>query len=222
MRTIAIIPARGGSKGIHRKNIKMLFGKPLIAHTIEQAMHSKLINKVLVSTEDTEIKIIAQEYLADVIDRPKELATDESSTESVIKHVLENTGNSPRVVLLQCTCPIRTNDDIDNAIKLMQYGNYDSVLSVTPSKSILWKEVGKYGYPITYTSGNRPIRRQDMNYYVENGSIYVFKRDIFMKEQCRMFGKKGLYIMPKERSVDIDTEEDFEYLEWRNKNENRK
>jgi len=221
MKVLAIIPARGGSKGVPKKNIKKLFGKPLIAHTIEQARHSKLVSNVIVSTDDKEIKRISLAYLAHVIDRPKNLAEDETSTEDVIYHVLESIEGYNTIVLLQCTCPIRAKDDIDNAIKLYERYCCDAVVSVKKGKSVIWKEneKGAYAKPITYEEiENRPKGRNDVDYYEENGSIYVFDRDKFMENECRAFGNTALYVMPIERSVDIDTEDDFEYLEWRNKN----
>lgn len=215
MKTLAIIPARGGSKRVPNKNIRTLFDKPLIAHTIMQAKESKFIDKIVVSTDDSEIKRIAKVYLCAVIDRPPELATDTSSTESVIKHVLDNVKGYDTIVLLQCTCPMRKSKDIDRAITLYNTGIFDSVLSVCSSKSILWKAKGDFGYSMTYEKGKRPTRSQDIDYYEENGSIYVFNKNEFMKHMSKVFGNVGLYIMPKERSMDIDTEEDFEYLEWK-------
>jgi len=220
MKVLAIIPARGGSKRVPNKNTKMLFGKPLIAHTILQAKESKYIDKVVVSTDDPEIKRIAQTYLCAVVDRPKKLATDTASTESVIMHVIKKAKEyNSVIVLLQCTCPMRTAEDIDKAIEM--YERYDSVLSVCPSKSILWKNNGKGGKSITYEEGNRPTRSQDIDYYEENGAIYVFGRHGFLEHKLRMYGNKGLYIMSKERSIDIDEEEDFEYLEWKYGNRKR-
>jgi N-acylneuraminate cytidylyltransferase len=217
MKVLAIIPARGGSKRVFNKNIKELFGKPLIAHTIMQAKESRYIDKVVVSTDDPEIKRIAKIYLCDVVDRPKKLATDKTSTELVIKHAIEKAkGYHSVIVLLQCTCPMRTTEDIDKAIEMYKASpKYDSVFSVTRSKAILWRDNGKYGQPITYEEGERPTRSQDIDYFEENGSIYVFGRYGFLEHNLRMYGKKGLYVMPKERSIDIDTKEDFEYLEWK-------
>ena len=131
---IAIIPARGGSKGISRKNIKSLAGKPLIAYSIEAALKSKYINSVVVSTEDEEIAKISEKCGAEVIERPEELAKDEKPTIDVIFQVLEilrMKNHTPDiVVLLQPTSPLRDTEDIDNAIELFLNGGCESVVSV--------------------------------------------------------------------------------------------
>jgi len=215
MKILAIIPARGGSKGVPRKNLKELFGKPLIVHTIEQAKKSKLIDKIVVSTEDPEIKKVAEEHKIEVIDRPKELATDDATTESVIEDVINKVPGYNVIVLLQCTSPMRNKTDIDCAIRFFIYQQLDTIVSVKPSKSILWKRDSLFAHPITYKEGERPTQRQDINLFEENGSIYVFYREKFLKEKSRICGFTGIYIMPEKRSIDIDTEEDFEYLEWK-------
>jgi len=221
MKTLAIIPARGGSKRVFRKNLKSLFQKPLIAHTIEIAKKSKVIDKVVVSTEDSTIKKISKRYLCDVIDRPEELAGDKVSTEAVIKDVLQKEKGYDTIILLQCTSPMKIVRDIDDAFEYYEKGGFDSVLSVTPSNKILWEEIGKVGNPITYEDGKRPTRSQDIDYFEENGAIYIFSKEGFLKNNSRVFGAKGLYVMPKERSIDIDTKEDFDYLEWKYGNRER-
>ena len=140
---ISIIPARGGSKGIPRKNVKLLNNKPLIAYSIEQSLHSKLINKTYVSTEDNEIKRISKEYGAEVIDRPQELAGDIVSTEAVILHVAEYLKNDFNyMVLLQPTSPIRYPRQIDKAIELIIKEKGDSLLSVYKNEYSLWNNNG--------------------------------------------------------------------------------
>ena len=136
MNILAIIPARGGSKGIPRKNIKLLAGKPLIAYSIEAAIKSEFVNRVIVSTDDDEIEQISIKYGAEVIIRPKKLAEDDSPTIDGIIHalnILEKTGYLPDiVVLLQPTSPLRTQDDVDNAIiyYLKNKDKYDSLISI--------------------------------------------------------------------------------------------
>jgi len=218
MRTLAIIPARGGSKGVPRKNIKMLAGKPLIAYTIEQAKESKYIDEVVVSTDDLEIKEIAKTFLATVVDRPKELATDMATTELVIEHVLNKIMGYGCIVLLQCTSPFRTTEDIDNAIEMYMTGKYASVFSAKESDAFLWVKNGNYVSPINFFDKERPMRQQ-MEQYEENGAVYVFGRRGFENYKTRLYGFKGMYIMPEERSLEIDTEEDFKYASWRKMNE---
>ena len=209
---LAIIPARGGSKGILRKNIMPLASKALITYTIEQSLHSRLIDRTIVSTEDETIKAIAEQYGAEVIERPKDLAGDTTSSELVIEHatnVLNEGGSNPDIIVfLQCTSPLRRENDIDNAIKLLFDKNYDSVFSITKNRHFIWREDGDH-LTALFDYKNRP-RRQDRNpEYIENGSIFVFRRAIFEKEKNRICGKRGIYPMPYEYSFEIDTPFDF-------------
>ncbi len=157
---ISIIPARGGSKGIPKKNLKLLNGKPLIAYSIEQSLKSKLIDFTYVSTEDQDIKEVSLSYGAKVIDRPEEFATDKASTESVLLHASEFLNNDfDIIVLLQPTSPLRLATQIDEAIELLISQKGDSLLSVFENNSFLW---AKNGTSINYDYKNRP-RRQDIN-----------------------------------------------------------
>jgi len=214
---ISIIPARGGSKGVPRKNVRLLTGKPLIAYSIEASLNSNLIDRTIVSTEDAEIAEIAKKYGAEVIERPAGLATDTAKTELVMQHVikvLEKQGYSPDlIVLLQPTSPLREKDDIDNAIKTLLKAKADSLVSVYDFfPYFLWEKKGKFAKPTNYNPKKRP-RRQDKKVYRENGSIFITKRDILVKENCRLGGKITMYIMPEENSFDIDTEFDFWLVE---------
>lgn len=206
MKCVSIIPARGGSKGILRKNIRILHGRPLILYTIDQSYQSKLIDKTYVSTEDESIASIAGNNGAIVIKRPLELATDDAKMEEVVIHAINSVKEKPDIiVLLQCTSPLRAVDDIDNTIKTLVEGDYDSVFSVRKNTDFLWKQVGKSVFPVNYDFSNRP-RRQDMPpEFIENGSIYVFKTKTFEREKLRICGKRGMYLMPYNRSFEIDT-----------------
>ncbi|MBU1023027.1 acylneuraminate cytidylyltransferase family protein [bacterium] len=215
--TIAIIPARGGSKEIPGKNLKHLNSSPLIAHTIRAARRSQLIDHVVVSSDDEEILAVSRANGAQAINRPDDLATDESPTEPVLEHVvttLENEGkNIENVVLLQCTSPLRNEYDIDKAIRHFRDMKADSLLSVCRTHAFFWKkEKGTNRAKATYDYKNRP-RRQDISpediLYRENGAIYVTKRDILMNEHNRIGGNIAMYIMPKRFSLEIDSEFDF-------------
>ena len=215
--TIAIIPARGGSKGVPQKNIRLLVDKPLIAHSILDAKASRNTDKVYVSTDNSEIAAVAQDYGADVIQRPSELASDTASSESVLIHALseiEKSGIYPDlIVFLQCTSPLRTGTDIDNAIAKLKTENADSLLSVSPSHRFLWEEVDGVAKPINYDYRDRP-RRQDMQpQYVENGSIYILKPSILKEFGNRLGGKISFFIMSELASWEIDSLLDFEIAE---------
>jgi len=218
MKTVAIIPARGGSKGVPRKNIKLLAGKPLIAYSIEAGLKAKNVDRVFVSTEDEEIRNISLEYGAEVIDRQEELATDTAATEPVLQQAvsyLEKVeGYSPDlVVLLQPTSPLRKENDIDKAISKLIEEKADSLLSVFHGSRFVWKPKNDGSFePLNYDYRKRP-RHQEMQIYTENGSIYVTKRDILMNENCRLGGKVAAYVMAFEDSFEIDAIVDFWIIE---------
>lgn len=216
MEIVAIIPARGGSKGIPRKNIKQLFGKPLIVWTIEHAKKSRYIGRITVSTEDKEIAEISKKYGAEVIERPEELAKDETPTIDVIFHVLQvikaENFEPEIVVLLQPTSPLRNAQDIDNAIELFLKNDCESVVSVCEVEhSLYWSfEIeNRYLKPI-FGGKYLNMRRQDLpKVYTPNGAIYVSTPEILRKYKSFYCSKTIPYIMPPERSVDIDNEIDF-------------
>jgi len=216
MEIVAIIPARGGSKGIPRKNIKQLFGKPLIVWTIEHAKKSRYIGRITVSTEDKEIAEISKKCGAEVIERPEELAKDETPTIDVIFHVLEvikaENFEPGLVVLLQPTSPLRNAQDIDNAIELFLKNDCESVVSVCEVEhSLYWSfEIeNRYLKPI-FGGKYLNMRRQDLpKVYTPNGAIYVSTPEILRKYKSFYCSKTIPYIMPPGRSVDIDNEIDF-------------
>ena len=218
MTTVALIPARGGSKGVPRKNIRLLAGKPLIAHSIEDAQQSTSVDQVYVSTDNEEIAAISQEYGAKIIHRPAELANDTASSESALIHALQTLEskniNLDFLVFLQCTSPVRTGAEIDQAIAKLKKDQADSLLSVSPSHRFIWEEVDGDAKSINYDYRHRP-RRQDMNpQYVENGSIYIFKPWVLKETQNRLGGKISLYVMSEMAAVEIDSEEDFQMIEF--------
>ena len=218
MSIIAIIPARGGSKGLPRKNIRKLANKPLIAHSIIHAKEAKLVDRVYVSTDDRKIAEISRAYGAEIINRPDELAGDAASSESALIHgvkEIESTGMIiDLVVFLQCTSPIRIGTDIDNAIRKVKTEVADSLLSVSPSHRFLWQEVDDIAQSINYDYHCRP-RRQDMKpQYVENGSIYIFKTWVLKELNNRLGGKVVLFPMSEAASWEIDSPLDFDIAEF--------
>jgi len=216
-KTVAIIPARGGSKGVPRKNIRLLAGKPLIAYSIEASLNSKFIDRTIVVTDDKDIASIARKYGAEIIDEPAELAGDTAKMEPVLQYAvktLEKEGYSPDlIVLLQPICPLRDKDDVDNAIKTLLEAKADSLVSVYDFfPYFLWDKKEKFAVPLNYNPKKRPLR-QERKFYRENGSIYVFKKEILMNKNSRLGGKMVTYEMPEENSFDTDTEFSFWLVE---------
>lgn len=224
---IAIIPARGGSKGIPRKNVKLLAGKPLIAYTIEAAKQSKHIERVIVSTEDEEIKEFAQKYGAEVIDRPSELAQDSSPTLPVLQHVVQTLKTKNEqvklIVLLQSTAQFQRAEEIDEAIEKILAGNWDSLISLSPTPkhfNPIWQKTLTEEGQVLNTSNNTPIdddkkstRRQDLKQtYWKNGQIYIMTSETLM-EKNSLFGERCTSYIINREIVNIDTEEDWKQAE---------
>ena len=213
----AFIPARGGSKGIPNKNIKEFADKPLIVHSIEYALGSKLVKEVMVSTDDSKISKIAIESGVTVINRPPELSTDTSTTESAIEHFINIAKKKPDIIaLLQSTSPLRPKGSLDKALNHFQKGGYDSLLSICPTHRFFWNVKGDETAYAEYDYLNRP-RRQDISRenvrFVENGSIYIFSREHFEKTGNRLGGKIGYVEWPGEYSIEIDSHLDFKFAE---------
>jgi CMP-N,N'-diacetyllegionaminic acid synthase len=215
MNCIAIIPARGGSKGIPNKNLISFCGKPLLAWSILQAKKSKNISNVYVSSNDKQILDTAEQYGALPIERPPELSTDTASSESALKHaidhLLENNIKIDAVVFLQATSPLREAFDIDKAIEKFIEEKADSLFSMTVLDDFMaWKyEDGKL-VGATFDPISRTRRQDSEDYYLENGSIYVFKPSIIQKHNNRLGGDISIYEMPFWKSYEIDTLEDID------------
>ena len=218
MNIVAIIPARGGSKGIPRKNIKELCGKPLIAYIIETALKVKELDSVIVSTEDKEIAEIAEKYGAGVpFLRPKELAGDETPTLPVLQHAVkyleEEENYKPGiVVLLYATSPLLRAERVSEAIRMLKEGGFDSVLSVVADRGHYWIETNK-GYERLYPK-ILENRQYIMPLLKENGAIYVCKRELLMVKNTVVGGKIGFLKMQKKENMDIDDPIDFEIAEF--------
>lgn len=215
MKPIAIIPARGGSKGLPRKNILPLCGRPLVAWNIQAALEAFGPGHVFVTTDDAEIAAISGRYGARIIHRPAELAADKASSESALLHALMeiNTleGDLPdHFVFLQCTSPLTTAEDLLGIMGVLHSNNADCAFSATPSHRFLWNSnVGGSAAGINHDSRVR-LRRQDREpEYAENGAIYTMRTAGFLETKHRFFGKTVIHVMPEERSWEIDSPTDF-------------
>lgn len=218
---IAIIPARGGSKGLPGKNIKNLCGKPLIAYSIEAALLSKSVTDVIVSTDDINIYNLALEYGArDTFLRPKELATDSARALDNYLYTLNRLGNEygynvDKFIVLQPTSPLRTASDIDSAVDIFEGKSADSVISYCEEHHpICWhKYINESGGFDNIFSDSLKNRQDERVSYYPNGAIFVFKYSLIKTEQYYS-NSTYPYLMPRSRSVDIDTIEDFEYAQF--------
>lgn len=220
---IAVIPARGDSKELPNKNIFPIAGKPLLAWTIETALQSQFFTRVIVSTDDAKIAEVARKWGGECpFQRPAELARDETSGIEVILHTLnwlaEHEDYEPDfVMVLQPTSPLRTIGDIHAAFDLMIKYDADAVVSVRPVKDhpYLMKKVADDGCLTDFLKlDHRPQRRQDLpSVFILNGAIYLVKRDIVLQQRTFYTKKTYAYVMPHERSVDIDTISDLKQAE---------
>lgn len=215
MKILSIIPARGGSKGIPKKNIIEFDEQPLISYSIKQAKGSRFITDIVVSSDSDEILKIAEHYGAIGIKRPQELSTDTSTSESAILHVIENIGKKyDLIVFLQVTSPLRTTEDIDNCIETLLKNNYDSLFSANLLEDMLiWRQNKNNLESYNYDYKNRKRRQDSENQFVENGSIYVFSVSGFIENKNRLFGKKGLSLMENWKMFEIDSFEDLHFCE---------
>lgn len=224
-KVLAVIPARGGSKGVPRKNIRPLCGRPLIGYTIEQALTMRrLFHRIIVSTDDEEIASVARQFGAEVpFLRPAALARDESPVIPMLQHAVDFVERQDEirmdwVCLLQPTEPFRSPDDLERCLELGSTSGGDSVISVVrvfATHPILMKRIENDQLLPFCLEEREGTRRQDYQppAYMRNGAIYLTRRDVLMN-QGSIWGKWiHPYVMPLERSVSIDTELDFKLAE---------
>lgn len=210
-KTIAVIPARGGSKRLPGKNIKLLDGIPLLAHSILYAQKHPFIDAVYVSTDDLAIKEVAEKFGAKVIERPLELSGDFEPTVSALKHVLLTVGGVENVILLQPTNPLRPENLLNDAFRLYSEENADSLFTITRNHQKFGRIINNRFEPFNYKIGQRS---QDLEpLYFENGLLYISKSNLIMKD--KIIGETAFPMIVDHpfANVDIDTKEDFEFAE---------
>ncbi len=210
-KTIALIPLRGGSKSIPKKNIKLIADKPLCAWVLEAAVQAKAIDKVIVSTDCPEIKSVVSmlNLGVTILDRPPELATDEASTESVMLHVMQQLMFNI-LVTIQATSPLLEAQHLDTALERFKEHDLDSMLSAVRIKRFFWNDDAT---PINYNPLHRPRRQDFRGILMENGAFYITRRAILERDQCRLGGKVGIYTMPETTAVEIDELNDWVMVE---------
>lgn len=216
MKVIAIIPARGGSKGIKDKNIILFCGKPLISYTIEQAKQSSLIDDVYVSSDSDQILNISEIAGAKSIKRPEEISGDFATSESALIHSIKQICNNEEciIVFLQATSPLRHVEDLNNAIKKFQESNSDSLFSCVDAGDVcLWSTKNNVE-SITYNSNNRKRRQDFDSYVIENGSFYITKSSSLIQSGNRLSGKISFYNMERWKIHEIDDIDDLQLCEY--------
>ena len=211
---IAIIPARGGSKGIPGKNLKLVCGKPLLAWSIIQARAAKSINSVWVSSDSNEILAVAEEYGAIAIRRPEGLSGDTASSESAWLHALEEVEHLgvqvDLIVGIQATSPIRSCSDLEAAIGQVKSECLDSLLTVTEIEDFFNWRIGSEGpESVNYDYRSRKVRQLIEKRFLENGSFYIFRPEIIRALKNRLGGKIGMYVMERHKMFQIDNPEDI-------------
>ena len=222
---LCTICARGGSKGVKNKNIKELHGKPLIAYTIEQAKESGLFEHIVISTDSDDIAKVAQEYGAEVFfKRSSEMASDTAGKLDVIKDAFVRSEayyqkQYDYLIDLDATAPLRSVDDIKNSFAQFLKDDNSNLITVMPSRRSPYfnlVEVSNDGkVTLSKKLDSSIVRRQDApKSYDMNASIYIWKRESLLDQKSLFLEKTGLYVMPEERSIDIDTELDFEFVEF--------
>lgn len=214
MSVTCLIPARGGSKGIPRKNLQLLGGIPLIDRAISTVERSAIADHIVVSTDDPEIASRAIALGATHLERPSELATDEASSESVLLHSLESLKQtSGKLLFVQTTTPLLLPIDIVNLAEAQK--GFDSCFTVSEWHGYIWREEEGVGLVGVNHDSMKRLRRQDSQHFefLENGAANMMSISGFLKAQHRFFGRVGYSLMPRLRSIEIDTLEDLHLAE---------
>lgn len=215
---LGLIPARGGSKGIPRKNIRVAGGKPLIAWTIEEALKSKYIDRLVLSSEDSEIMEVAASYGCDVpFRRPMELASDEAPGIAPVLHAIEQIANYYYVVLLQPTSPLRSVRDIDGCLERCESRRAPACVSVVKCEQhpyLMFSADNNFVLQPLVPEAKNFYRRQDYpDFFLLNGAVYVAQTEWLRRSRSFLSSETLGFEMPEERSLDIDSDEDLQQFE---------
>lgn len=208
---VAIIPARGGSVGIPNKNLQEVGGVSLVRRAIETCLKTPSIHKVIVSTDSPAIERESVSSGAEVVVRPPAIAANNSKSEEAIAHAIRTLNiNKEVIAFVECTSPFISADKLDDAIKLIESGSFDSVFSVAESDSLQWAgDIGAL-VPIGHDPKVQTLRQERRHQYIETGAFYCFGSDIFMEELNRFPGRLGGVVVPKATAIEIDEPLDLE------------
>lgn len=212
---VAFIPARGGSKGIPFKNVRLLSGRPLIQWVTQAALGSSAIDLVYVSTDSDSVRFALSDLACprlQVIDRSAETAGDTSSTESAMLEFAKRY-EFDKVVLLQATSPLTTATDIDAAFSLYRASGADSLLSCVRQKRFIWRANGDRYEPVNYDPKHRPRRQEFDGFLMENGALYITRRDLLIRDRCRLSGSVAVYEMREATALELDEPHDWLIME---------
>ncbi len=218
MSVYVIIPARGGSKGIPRKNLVTVGGVPLVVRAVRAALGATKVDEVFVSTDDAEIAAVAESAGAAVISRPPALSDDESSSESVLLHALDHLDDSGRpapdvTVMVQCTSPLTSEREIDGTISVLDEERADCAFSGTRSHAFLWRRTEGGAQGVNHDPAVRPRRQEQEPAYADTGAVYAMRTDGFRACGHRFFGRIAIFEVPKAHELEIDTSEDVAVAE---------
>ena len=214
MKIAAVVPLRGGSKSIPKKNIKPICGMPLCYYSIKAAIDSGVFSEIVISTDCTEIAKVVKNLFKEsvkIIMRPPELATDSASTESVVMDLISRKALTlPIICLIQATSPLVKAKDFQMARDIFFEQDLDSLITGTPFTRFIWN---KDGSPINYDPQNRPRRQEFQQQIQENGAFYLTKSSIYKEFKNRIGGKTGTYVMHPDTAIEIDEPEDWQKVE---------
>jgi CMP-N-acetylneuraminic acid synthetase len=212
MKIVTVILARGGSKGIPKKNTFPLNNKPLIYYTINASINSK-VAETWVCTDDDEIGDVSKKYGANVLIRPKEISTDTSKSEEALLYFLDNV-DFDVLVFIQATSPLLTHNFIDEGIDLLLNNKFDSVFSGYKEHWIpRWEFIDGNAIPHNWDINKRPMRQEVKELFVENGAFYITKKESLLKNKLRYNNNVGVVEMPYSKSFQVDTIDDLKIIE---------
>ena len=210
LRGIALVPMRGGSKGIPNKNVIDVLGKPLCFYSLDALVQSDVLEKIVVSTDSDLIEetVEALDLGIEIYRRPPRLGGDSVSTEAVIRDFLEHY-SADFIVLAQITSPLITSENVKEVVHQYKTNKFDSIVSVVRFKRFIWSEDAQ---PLNYSPLKRPRRQDFRGSLVENGAVYIFSPDGFLGSNSRLYGKIGLYEMSEENFIEVDEPVDLDFV----------